>query len=168
MGLKTSLNDYPAQKMFPFIPVTIDNLHLFCYLSSTYSKLKTFLADYRQIFRDQLPVWPKNLPFTPSWQLASNFFLPHAWKTHEFSAQFEMLIDHWPPAGPVQHPHDQIIGHHGGLCQALGPCPWNCLHSCPLINAHDRPANWRQCHSLASTYIFPNLLRLYFFIAFFC
>ena len=39
-------------KMFPFIPVTIDNLQLFCYLIPTYSKLKTFLTNYRQNFRD--------------------------------------------------------------------------------------------------------------------
>ena len=56
-----------------------------------------------------------------------------------------------------QYPHDQTIGHHGGLGQALGPCPRKCLHSCPLINAHDRPANWRQCHSLGHTKFLPTL-----------
>ena len=50
-----------------FFKWIINNLPFFCFLSSTYPKSRTFLADFRQKFKDLVPVLLKNWPLTPSW-----------------------------------------------------------------------------------------------------
>ena len=49
-----------------FFKWIINNLPFFCFLSSTYPKSRTFLADFRQKFKDLVPVLLKNWPLTPS------------------------------------------------------------------------------------------------------
>ena len=53
--------------LFLFFKSIIDNLPFFSFLSSTYLKLKTFLAELRQKFTDLVQVLLKNWSLTPSW-----------------------------------------------------------------------------------------------------
>ena len=77
-----------------------NNLLFFCFLSSTYPKSRTFLADFRQKFKYLVPVLLKNWPLTPSWHSRADPWSPRGTWSGPWSMVTKILsqflpIDHW-------------------------------------------------------------------------
>ena len=93
MGLKSSMKDFPAQKMLPFIPVYDVN----------YWKVEPFFV-----------IWAKHFQ---SWKLSKQIL----GKYSQIRGQFDLKIDHWHPAGTLQQPTARPLVTQGDMHRVMVP-----------------------------------------------